>query len=333
MNLQSITSQHSVAMVFNFTDVLPEFRNAVITIGSFDGVHHGHKKILKELSRAAKAINGESILITFDPHPRKVINPEVSLGLLCTPEEKYKLIINEGIDHIVVVPFSRDFSMQHAEAYIQDFLIKHFNPRKIVIGYDHKFGHSREGDIRLLKKVLKDVVVEEIAPQLIEDAAVSSTKIRRAISHGQVKEAREMLERYYTLTGHVVQGRQLGRTIGYPTANLSINNTDVLIPSQGVYAVIAEYEERAYKGMLNIGVNPTVSNEQQLSCEVNIFDFNENIYGKNLTIYFVDHMRPEVKFDGLEALTAQLKKDKEQAMQLLDTIDTANFLTRNSIFL
>ncbi len=320
-------------MVFHFTDVLPEFRNAVITIGSFDGVHHGHKKILKELSRAAKAINGESVLITFDPHPRKVINPEVSLGLLCTPEEKYKLIIDEGIDHIVVVPFSRDFSMQHAEAYIQDFLIKYFNPRKIVIGYDHKFGHSREGDIHLLKKVLRDVVVEEIAPQLIDDAAVSSTKIRHALGRGQVREAGDMLERYYTLTGHVVQGRQLGRTIGYPTANLSINNTDVLIPAQGVYAVMVEYDEQAYKGMLNIGTNPTVSSEQQLSCEVHIFDFEENIYGRNLTVYFIEHMRPEEKFNGLDALTAQLKKDEAHARQLLAGIDTASFLTRNSIFL
>ena len=320
-------------MVFYFSEELPRFRNAVITIGSFDGVHHGHKKILKELSNAAKAIQGESILITFDPHPRKVINPEVSLGLLCTPEEKYKLVLDQGIDHIVVVPFSRDFSMQSAEQYVQEFLVKHFNPRKIVIGYDHKFGHSREGDIHLLRELLQDAVIEEIAPQLIEDAAVSSSKIRKALHTGHIKEANEMLERYYTLTGNVVQGRQLGHTIGFPTANISLNNPDVLVPHKGVYAVVVEHNERAYKGMLNIGVNPTVSNEQQLSCEVNIFDFNENIYGKQLTLYFAERMRNEERFDGIEALKAQLARDKTHAEQLLSELDLTTFLARNSIFL
>lgn len=320
-------------MVFYFSEELPRFRNAVITIGSFDGVHHGHKKILKELSNAAKAIQGESILITFDPHPRKVINPEVSLGLLCTPEEKYKLVLDQGIDHIVVVPFSRDFSMQSAEQYVQEFLVKHFTPRKIVIGYDHKFGHSREGDIHLLRELLQDAVIEEIAPQLIEDAAVSSSKIRKALHTGYIKEANEMLERYYTLTGNVVQGRQLGHTIGFPTANISLNNPDVLVPHKGVYAVVVEHNERAYKGMLNIGVNPTVSNEQQLSCEVNIFDFNENIYGKQLTLYFAERMRNEERFDGIEALKAQLARDKTHAEQLLSELDLTTFLARNSIFL
>jgi riboflavin kinase/FMN adenylyltransferase len=320
-------------MVFHFSEELPSFKKAVITIGSFDGVHHGHKKILKTLHDSAKAIGGESILITFDPHPRKIIHPEVSLGLLCTPEEKYKLIINEGIDHIIVVPFSRDFSMLSATDYVHNFLVKHFNPSKIIIGYDHKFGHSREGDIALLKSIIPEIEIEEIAPQLIDDATVSSTKIRKALLSGNVKEASDMLERNYTLTGTVIHGKKLGRTIGFPTANININHPDVLIPSIGVYAVIVQIEDKAYKGMLNIGINPTVSNEQQLHIEVNILDFWGDIYGQNITLYFIDRLRNEQKFNSIDALISQLHQDQKDARNTLSTIDTANFLSKNSIFL
>lgn len=319
-------------MVFHFAELLPEFRNPVITIGSFDGVHHGHKKILDAVSRSAQEVNGESILITFDPHPRKVIHPEEPLGLLCTPEEKYKLVLDQGIDHIVVVPFSRDFSMMSAEAYVKDFLAQNFHPKKIIIGYDHKFGHDRTGDIQLLKSMLPDTIIEEIPPQLIEDAAVSSSKVRRALHQGQVTVAKEMLERYYTITGNVIKGKQLGRTIGFPTANIGGINTDVLIPNKGVYAVLVAHHDQVYQGMMNIGVNPTVTQEQQIHCEVNLLQFEGDLYGQPLTVYFIERMRDEVKFDGLDALKAQLAQDKEQAKQLLDSYDLTNFLAKNNIF-
>lgn len=319
-------------MVFHFAEVLPEFKNPVITIGSFDGVHHGHKKILKAVRASAKEVNGESILITFDPHPRKIIHPEESLGLLCTPEEKYKLVLDEGIDHIVVVPFSRDFSMLPAEAYVMDFLWKNFAPKKIIIGYDHKFGHDRGGDIHLLRQLLPQVTVEEIAPQLIEDAAVSSSKVRKALGVGNVDVAKEMLERYYTISGNVIQGKQLGRTIGFPTANIAVNNAEILIPHIGVYAVIVDHNEKAYKGMMNIGVNPTVTQEQHIHCEVNLFDFDDNLYGQPVTVYFIARMRDENKFESVDALIHQLHVDKEKANRLLSDYDTTNFLAKNNIF-
>ncbi len=320
-------------MVFHFSEELPVFNKAVVTIGSFDGVHHGHKTILRTVAASARSIGGESILVTFDPHPRKVINPEVSLGLLCTPDEKYKLVLNEGIDHIVVVPFSRDFSMMSAEDYIHNFLYKNFKPHKIVIGYDHKFGHSREGDIHLLKRALPQVQIEEIAPQLLEDAAISSSKIRKALHKGDIVHAGEMLERFYTLTGTVIHGKKLGHTIGFPTANIQVSNPDVLVPAEGVYAVVVAVDKNAYGGMLNIGYNPTVSNEGLWSCEVNIFDFNENIYGKSITLYFISRLRNEEKFAGINALIHQLNADKANALQQLAHIDFTSFLAKNNIFL
>lgn len=319
-------------MVFHFTEMLPEFKNPVITIGSFDGVHHGHKKILSAVSDAAKKINGESILITFDPHPRKIIHPEEPLGLLCTPEEKYKLVLDQGIDHIVVVPFSRDFSMQSAEEYVVEFLEKNFKPKKIIIGYDHKFGHDRAGDIQLLQHLLPNVAIEEITQQLIDDAAVSSSKIRKALNKGDVVLAKEMLERYYTLTGNVIQGKQLGRTIGFPTANIGGINKDILIPHTGVYAVVVAHNDKAYHGMMNIGYNPTVSQDQQIHCEVHLLDFDQDIYGQPITLYFIQRLRDEIKFDGLPALIQQLQQDKQAAQKLLSSIDKSSFLAKNSIF-
>lgn len=301
-------------MVFHHLDNLPEFRRPVLTIGSFDGVHHGHKVILSEVVKAAKAVEGESILITFEPHPRKIIHPEQPLGLLTAPEQKIELISAEGIDHIVVVPFNRDFSMLSAREYVEDFLLKNFRPHTIIIGYDHRFGHSREGNIDLLKELVQpEVEVIEISAQLIEDAAVSSTKIRNALLKGSVHEAAEMLERSYSFKAMVIHGNKLGRTLGYPTANLQPVYPDILIPGIGIYAVMVDWKGTLYQGMMSIGVRPTVTDEKVITCEVNILDFAEDIYGQYLTVYFVQYLRGEEKFSSLEALKEQIALDEVNA--------------------
>ena len=304
--------------IYHQTEDLPRFINPVLTIGSFDGVHHGHKVILSEVVRAAKAAKGESILITFEPHPRKIIHPDQPLGLLTAPFQKYKLILAEGIDHIVVVPFTRDFSMLSAQQYVEEFLLRNFLPEMIVIGYDHHFGHSREGDINLLKKLAGDkVIVDEIPVQLIEDAAVSSTKIRNALLKGNVAEAEEMLERPFSLTGTVIHGNKLGRTIGYPTANLKPVYPDILIPGIGIYAVIAELSGKRYKAMMSIGYRPTVTDERNITLEVNILDFSEDIYGQELTIHFIKYLRAEEKFNSLDEMVQQIKRDETTARAVL----------------
>ncbi|MFA6058836.1 MAG: bifunctional riboflavin kinase/FAD synthetase [Taibaiella sp.] len=304
--------------VFHHLTNFPEFRNPVVTIGSFDGVHHGHKVILSEVVKAAKAVDGESILITFEPHPRKIIHPDEPLGLLTSPEQKIALIEQEGIDHIVVVPFTRDFSMLSAKEYVEDFLLKNFQPHTIIIGYDHRFGHSREGNINLLKALVpQEVHIIEISAQLIEDATVSSTKIRNALLQGNVHEAAEMLERPYSYKATVVHGNKLGRTIGYPTANLQPSYNDILIPGIGIYAVMVEWDGVLYQGMMSIGYRPTVTEEKIITCEVNILDFSEDIYGQTLTVYFVQYLRGEEKFNSLEALKEQIALDEVNARIIL----------------
>lgn len=308
-------------MVFHSLDNLPNFTNPVITIGSFDGLHHGHKVILQQVVKETKLINGESVLITFEPHPRKIISPNENLGLLSNPDEKTELILAEGIDHIVFVPFTRDFSMMSASEYVKDFLIKHFNPAKIIIGYDHKFGHSREGDIHLLKNMAGDKIsIIEIAPQLVEKAAVSSTKIRKALMTGNLSEANHMLERNYTLKGTVVKGDGIGRKFGFPTANIQSSYSDQLIPMIGVYSVWVHYNQVKYKGMLSIGVRPTINDLNKISCEVNILDFQEDIYGQQVSLEFLEYQRPELKFNTIDDLIAQIKMDELHTRQYFTSI-------------
>lgn len=307
-----------MAVFFN-TDELPAFRNAVITIGTFDGVHLGHKTILKEVVEHAKAANGESVLLTFEPHPRKLIFPNVPLKLLTPLSEKIELISRGGIEHIVVVPFTRDFSNLTAEEYIKDFLVKKFKPEGIVIGYDHHFGYDRTGNINLLKKFSDEYgyKVFEISAQLIDEAAVSSTKIRTALEKGHVAEAATMLGRHYSLSGHVTGGAKLGRTIGYPTANLLPEDTEQLIPANGVYAILANWNGQTFKGMLNIGFRPTVTKDVVLHIEAHLFDFDKDIYDQKLELVFVERLRDEQKFPSVDSLKEQLNQDKEAAKRIL----------------
>jgi riboflavin kinase / FMN adenylyltransferase len=305
--------------IFYNTAHLPEFHKSVITIGTFDGVHHGHKKILTELVKSTEKIQGESIVITFEPHPRKLLFPQQPLKLLTPLEQKLDLLTEIGITHVVVAPFTLEFSNLSARDYIENFLVKYFNPQRIIIGHDHHFGHDRKGDLAMLRSLESSFgyKVEEIPAQLIEEAAVSSTKIRKALLEGRVEEGGLMLGREYSISGTVREGKQLGRTLGFPTANIQPSDPDQLIPGPGVYAVRVNWKNHLHNAMLNIGFRPTVSDEQKLTLEVNLFDFNQNIYGETLELIFIARIRDEQKFPSLENLKQQLNQDKEQALKIL----------------
>ena len=305
--------------VFYNTDNLPAFKNPVLTIGTFDGVHLGHKTILNEVVKHTAQVQGESIVITFEPHPRKLLFPHQPLKLITPLEKKLKLITETGIEHIVVVSFTKAFSDLSARDYVENFLVKKFKPESIIIGYDHHFGHDRTGNIHLLKQLEKEFryKVFEIPAQLIDEAAVSSTKIRNALLGGQMEEARHMLGRAYSVKGKVIEGKKLGRKIGYPTANIQPLDADQLIPANGIYAVCVKWKDQMFRGMLSIGYNPTVTEEKKIHIEVNIFDFDEAIYDETLEVFFIKWLRQEEKFDSLDELIIQLGRDKQASLKVL----------------
>lgn len=305
--------------VFNNIDSLPAFRNAVLTVGTFDGVHLGHREIIKRVIDHAHHVGGDSVLITFDPHPRKFLFPDQPLGIITPLAEKVRLLSEAGITHIIVVPFTREFAELSAREYIEKFLVGKFAPHSIVIGYDHHFGHDRLGNIEMLKEYapVYGYQLMEIPAQQIDAAAVSSTRIRKAISEGRVSDAEHMLDRNYTLKGTVVHGNKLGRTIGYPTANLSPVDKEQLIPAIGVYTIKATHNGVVYDGMMSIGYNPTVTDKKELRIEANLFDFDKDIYGDELEIIFIERLRNELKFSGLDALIEQLHIDKQNSLSIL----------------
>lgn len=300
---------------------LPIIENAVITIGSFDGVHMGHQQIIKQINDLARSINGQSVLITFHPHPRLVVaGKNHDLKLLNTLDEKAALLEQYGVDVLVVVPFSKAFSEQSPDAYIQDFLVKRFQPKIIAIGYDHRFGKQRAGDISYLKKfqATYNFEVVEISKQEVADIAVSSTKIRKALLNGEVSKAARLLDHPFSIAGRVVKGLQLGRKIGFPTANIKVEERHKLVPPEGIYAVYVYYNKQRYKGMLYIGNRPTVDKGLAQTIEVNIFDFDFDVYDQTLKVDFIAYLRGDEKFDALDGLQAQLKKDKEDALTVLE---------------
>jgi riboflavin kinase / FMN adenylyltransferase len=302
--------------VYRDINSLPVFNNAVITTGSFDGVHTGHVQIIEQLIKEAEKIGGTPVLITFYPHPKQVVQmKEKALYILNTPEEKYELLQIKGIENIVVVPFDKDFSQLSAQEYISNFLVEKFHPAIIVVGYDHRFGNNREGNFDLLKskEAEYNFEVKEIPEHVLKNITISSTKIRAAMLEGDIEKAASYLGYHYYFSGTVIQGNKLGRTIGYPTANLQIQDEYKLVPANGVYAVDVQLGSRNLKGMMNIGIRPTVDGTKRV-IEVNIFNFDEDIYGKNLKITLKKNLRLEVKFSSLEELKAQLAKDKEHAI-------------------
>ena len=297
----------------------PPLSFPVVTSGTFDGVHIGHQKILKRVTERAKERNGQSVVITYWPHPRLVLFPEDNkLKLLSTIEERIEHLRSFGIDYLLIIPFTKEFSRTSSRTFITDILVKALNTKLLIIGYDHRFGKNREGSFENLKARSQQYgfEVEEIPRQDIDDVGVSSTKIRRALENGDIETASLYLGRRYSITSEVVEGDKIGRTIGYPTANLAIPEAPKLIPANGVYAVWAQVDGERYPAMMNIGMRPTVSGKS-LTLEVHILDFNKDIYGKSITVEFVEHLRNEKMFNGLNELKAQLAMDEANTRRVL----------------
>jgi riboflavin kinase / FMN adenylyltransferase len=298
-------------------DDLPIFKNAVVTIGTFDGVHTGHQLIIKQLLSEAYSIDGESVVITFHPHPKTVVianKPDIKV--LNTLDEKINLLQKLGVHHLVVVGFNTAFASQTAAEYINNFLVAKFNPSIIIVGYDHKFGVDRMGDYHVLQQagLQNNFIVKEIPEHILQNVIISSTKIRKALLSGDVETAKNFLGYKYFFSGSIVQGNKLGRTIGFPTANLLVNDEMKLVPAEGVYSVeifIPNYpiDIKQYKGMMNIGTRPTVGGNA-LCIEINIFDFDTDIYDEVITITIKKKLRNEIKFNGLDELKLQLIQDK-----------------------
>jgi len=336
------------------TDQLPVFRRAVVTIGTFDGVHTGHARILHQLREEAARIDGETVIITFFPHPRKVVQGGAQdVRLINTLQEKIELLSWQRIDHLVIVPFTEAFSQLTAQEYIEAFLLAKFHPHTVIIGYDHRFGKGRQGDYHLLEEysAAQGFQLQEIPVQLLNEVSVSSTRIREAIFRADIATANELLGYPFFFSGKVITGNRLGRTLGYPTANLEIGNPEKLTPADGVYAVEAQllpaqpmaqpgkptqpatpsgkpeqpgesanhpaiFEGPRLKGMMGIGIRPTINGTHR-TIEVNLFDFDRDIYGRELRVFVRTFLRPELKFNGLEELKTALAQDKADSLAAL----------------
>ena len=291
----------------------------LVTIGTFDGVHFGHQQILQKLILEAKNEQKKSVLLTFFPHPRMVLQKDASIELINTIEERSKLLEKTGLDYLIIHPFSKEFSRMTALEFVRDVLVNQFNISKLIIGYDHHFGKNREGNITQLTEYshLYDFKVEEIPAQDIDDVSVSSTKIRKALANGNLKTANNYLGYHFMINGKVVNGKQLGGKIGYPTANIHVSEDYKLIPKTGVYVVKSTINSETIFGMMNIGNRPTVNGNHQ-TIEVHFFDFNEDLYNQHLTIELLYFLRDEHKFDSVELLIHQLKKDEETARDYIE---------------
>ncbi len=313
---------------------LPFFKNAAITIGTFDGVHTGHVQIIQQVKKEALNNDGESVIITFDPHPRMVIhskNPEKkNIQILNTLAEKIELLSKQEIDHLVVVPFTEEFSCQSAEDYIAKFLVSNFHPQTLIIGYDHRFGKNRSGDYKMLENFQQEFnyQVKEIPAQVLDHITISSTRIRTALNSGEITVAKDCLGYDYFFEGKVIEGNKLGRTLGYPTANLEIRDPNKLIPADGIYAVNVSLGQvnstdelfipaSFHQGMMSIGIRPTIGDNKRM-IEVNIFNFNENIYARILRVYVKYFLRKEEKFNNLEELKKQITIDETNSKKLLN---------------
>jgi len=300
--------------IFQKTSSFSSEEKTFVTIGTFDGVHFGHQKIIEKLVSEAKKSKKKSVLLTFFPHPRMVLQKDASIELINTIEERATLLKKTGLDYLIIHPFSKEFSRTTALEFVRDVLVNKLNISKLIIGYDHHFGKNREGNITQLTEYshLYNFEVEEIPAQDIDDVSVSSTKIRHALHSGSLKTANNYLGYNFMLNGNVVNGKKLGGKIGYPTANIDVKESYKLIPKTGVYVVKSLMDKEIIFGMMNIGNRPTVNGNHQ-TIEVHFFDFNKDLYGQNITIELLYFLRDEQKFDSLELLIAQLKKDEETA--------------------
>ena len=299
--------------IFEGIESLGEIKNPVVTIGTFDGVHLGHQKIIEQLNLEAAKNGGESVLLTFDPHPRIVLFPENhNVKLIQTLGEKFQVLEKFDLKNVVLVPFTKGFSELSAIDFVEQILIGNLKAKKVVIGYDHQFGRNREGNIQFLKSVSEKYGFEviEISAKSIDEINISSTKIRDSLLRGDVETAKLFLSRSYEISGTVIKGNQLGRTLGFPTANVNVDSELKLIPANGVYAVRVKIAEKMHFGVMNIGTKPTVNSSNEKSLEVHIFDFNKVIYGDIITVFMEKHIRNEQKFANLDELKRAISNDE-----------------------
>jgi riboflavin kinase / FMN adenylyltransferase len=294
--------------------------NTVLTVGTFDGVHAGHKVLINRVINKAESMNGRSAIVTFDPHPREIINPgNAGIKLLSTLEERSELLADLGLDEMIVIPFDRDFSLLTSEEFVREIIWEKIGVSEFVIGYDHQFGRNREGTIDTVQRLGKELGFESyvVSKQEVGEKTVSSTAIRKAIQDkGDMQLAASFLERNYILTGTVIHGDKRGAAIGYPTANIQTGNEKKIIPKRGVYAVWVRVEGEYYKGMMNIGLRPTFEGTTE-TLEVHILEFDQNLYGKDILVQFVDRIRDEHTFSGIEELKSQLEADKKSVLKVL----------------
>lgn len=301
----------------NISEIEP-IPNAVLTVGTFDGLHVGHQKVIGELVKTARSMGGQSVVVTFFPHPRKVLQPGFKLQLIISRKEKMTLFEKLGIDNLVCIEFTPEFAKTSSEEFVKNYLVDPVKPVKVIIGYDHHFGKDRKGNLEFLKEMGEkySFEVEKIEMQDIEHIAVSSSKIREAISRGDMRTTTKFLGYHFSISGKVVKGNQLGRTIGFPTANVAPDEPDKIIPEYGVYAVLFEWNGKLYKGMSNIGIRPTLD-EHKLTLEAHLFNFDQDIYGEDVTIFFLEHIRPEKKFRDLDLLRRRLIIDRIKVKSIL----------------
>ncbi len=308
--------------IYHTLEDFTKLNYGIVTSGTFDGVHLGHQKIINRLKEIAKKNEGETVVITFWPHPRLILRPdEPFMQLLNTFEEKAELLRQQGIDHLIRIPFTKEFSQISSQEFISKILVETIGTKKLVIGYDHRFGKNREGSFEQLSinGPTYGFEVEEIPRQDVDNMGVSSTRIRKALGEGDIDTANHFLGRPYSLSGRVIKGDKLGRVLGFPTANIDLDSHDKLVPAEGIYAVGAIHEKKNYGGMLYIGTRPTVDGTKR-SIEVNIFNFDKEIYGETLQVSFLKLLRADSKFEDLESLKNQLQIDKESALRALKNL-------------
>lgn len=306
--------------IYNTFSEFVKVPNAIVTIGTFDGVHLGHKAILKDMVKTAKEIGGETVVITFYPHPRQVLNINAAnLRFITTQEEKLKRLEMSGVDNVIVVNFTKEFSRVSSEDFISEYILKHINPVKLVIGYDHHFGNNRMGDFNLLNEMQNkyNFELQRIEAHDVENIAVSSTKIRHSLQQGDVERANALLGYQFSYVGKVVSGNKIGRELGYRTANIELEKEFRLIEAAGVYATYVDYDGKEYKSMTYIGKKPTVNNEEIENIEVHLFDFDSDLYDKVIKVRFVKRVRGEHKFESLDALKKQIQIDEKSIKEIL----------------
>jgi riboflavin kinase/FMN adenylyltransferase len=304
--------------IFNDLSNLPKAANTILTLGIFDGVHLGHKKIFEKLKKKAVLSNCRNLIITFSPHPRNVINGNGTIKLLTTIDEKIRLFEESGIENLLIINFTKEFSQQSSETFFKDYIIEKIGIKEIVVGYDHHFGKGRSGDVNTLRKMGIEFGfdVTTVEPFKINDEAVNSTKIRKALSVGNIKTANSFLGRKYSFNGTVIVGDKRGRELGFPTANISIDDEEKLLPALGIYAVEFMFDNEIHKGLLSIGIRPTFYSSGNIIPEVYLYDFNRDIYNKKISVKIIDWIRAEEKFPSAEALVEQMQKDKIKGLEI-----------------